>query len=288
MAAPVASVAGDAPAYTPRALSDVPNVGAIRARIWSPRVDDGWVPQGVAVGGGFLWVAAYRSTDPKQGRGPCRVFQVDPGNGGTAGQFDLPPDCGHAGGIAHAGDRYLYVGDGGTIYRIDTQAALAAGNCAPLVCARIKVGRGLRADALAFRDGTLWLATHAARGKGTARIAEVSEQRILALIAAGDGVLDERAVRRALPIADQVQGVAVAADGFIWLTQSDGKFGRLSRIDPETGREVAAYAMPAGIEDLEFGPDGRLWTVSEAGSQRWRGWSTFYPLVFSVDPEALR
>jgi len=52
-------VLGEAPSYATRALTDVPNAAAIRERIWSPRLSDGWVPQGVAVGEGFLWVAAY-------------------------------------------------------------------------------------------------------------------------------------------------------------------------------------------------------------------------------------
>ena len=113
-------VAGNPPSYTQRALTSVANAAAVRARIWSPRLSDGWVPQGVAVGGGYLWIAAYQGTDPKVSRGPCRVFQVDPGDGGVAGQFDLPAACGHAGGIAHTGDRYLYVADAKVLYRVDT------------------------------------------------------------------------------------------------------------------------------------------------------------------------
>jgi outer membrane protein assembly factor BamB len=116
----------------------------------------------------------------------------------------------------------------------------------------------------------------------------VSEQDVLAHIAAGTGALDERAARRTLAIADQTQGAAVAADGFLWLAQSDGKFGRLQKVDAETGMVMASFAMPAGIEDLEFAADGRLWTVSEAGARRWSAWRTFYPLVFSVDPKVLR
>ena len=266
----------------------MPNAAAIRARIWSPRLDDGWVPQGVAVGGGSLWVAAYRSTDAKQNRGPCRVFRIDPADGGIAGEFALPATCGHAGGIAHTGGRHLYVGDGRKLFRIDTDAALATGRCETPECAAIALPRAWRADALAYRDGMLWLASHAARGAGTGRVVQVSERDVLASISAGDDALDERAARRTLPIADQTQGAAVAADGFLWLAQSGGQFGRLQKIDVETVMVMAYFAMPAGIEDLEFAPDGLLWTVSEAGSQRWSGWRTLQPLVSSVDTGALR
>jgi hypothetical protein len=282
------AVMGDAPAYTNRALTAVPNAQAMRTRIWSPRLGDGWVPQGVAVGDGFLWVAAYQSVDPKQSRGPCRVFQVDPSNGGIAGQFALPAACGHAGGIAHTGDRYLYVADTRHLFRIDTQAALAAGRCEPLGCTTIPLTGGLRGSALAYRQGTLWLAAYVEAGEGTGRMWQVNEQKVLAVIAKGSGTLDQSAAERELRIADQTQGAAVAADGSLWLTQSGGQFGRLQQIDAATGRVMVSYTMPAGIEDIEFGPDGRLWALSEAGAKRWNTWPTFFPVVFSLDINSLR
>ena len=51
---------------------------------------------------------------------------------------------------------------------------------------------------------------------------------------------------------------------------------------------MASYTMPAGIEDIEFGPDGRLWALSEAGSKRWNAWPTFFPVVFALDLKSLR
>ncbi|MEO8004841.1 MAG: hypothetical protein ABI771_08040 [Betaproteobacteria bacterium] len=282
------AVMGDAPGYTNRSLTVVPNAQAMRTRIWSPRLGDGWVPQGVAVGGGFLWVSAYQSTDSKQSRGPCRVFQVDPADGGVAGQFTLPAACGHAGGIAHTGDRYLYVADTRVLFRIDTQAALAAGQCEPLGCSTISLAGGLRGSSLAFRQGVLWLAAYVQAGNGTGRMWQVSEQKILGLIARGGGALDESAADRVVRIADQTQGAAADADGTLWLTQSSGQFGRLQQIDAVSGQVMKSYTMPAGIEDIEFGPDGRLWAVSEAGSRRWNTWPTFFPLVFSLDAKALQ
>lgn len=279
---------GDAPAYTTRALSVVPNAAAMRARIWSPRLSDGYVPQGVATGGGYLWIAAYRSVDRRQNRGPCRVFRVDPADGGVAGQFDLPAACGHAGGIAHTGDRYLYVADTGHLFRIDTQAALAAGRCEPLACASLAVTGGLRGSAISYAQGYLWFAPYVKAGQGTARLRRVPEQRILTLVASGSGELEESAADREVAIADQTQGVARAADGSLWLTQSGAKFGRLQKIDAESGLVMLSYTMPAGVEDIEFGPDGLLWAISEAGSQRWNTWPTFFPLIFSLDVPLLR
>jgi len=216
------------------------------------------------------------------------VFQLDPTDGGIAGQFALPVACGHAGGIAHTGDRYLYVADTRLLIRIDTQAALAAGQCEPLGCTTIPLSGSLRGSAVAFRQGVLWLVAYVKAGDGGGRLWQISEQKILALIANGGGALDQGAAERELHIADQTQGVAVAADGSLWLTQSSGQFGRLQHIDVESGRVITSYKMPAGIEDIEFGPDGRLWALSEAGAKRWNAWPTFFPVVFSLDMNSLQ
>ena len=50
----------------------------------------------------------------------------------------------------------------------------------------------------------------------------------------------------------------------------------------------ARFALPVGTEDIGFDAEGRLWTVSEAGSKRWLSWSTFFPVVFQVDMGRLR
>ena len=95
---------------------------AMRTRIWSPRLGDGWVPQGVAVGGGFLWVAAYQSTDPKRSRGPCRVFQIDPTDGGKHGEIGAAPSV-TSDEPDHAGPGYP-VG-GGTVAEEDDAPPVA-------------------------------------------------------------------------------------------------------------------------------------------------------------------
>ncbi len=279
--------AGDPPAYATRALSDAPNADAIVARRWAPGLADGYVPQGVAIGAGLTWVAAYRSTDPKQSRGPCRLFALAE-DGTLAGAIDLPAACGHAGGTTFGSGGMLYVADAGNLFRIDVRRALRAGSCTADTCRTLRVGGALRGSALAFRDGTLWFAPYRRPRDGTAHAWRLSEPTIGALLDAPDGVLDERAAQRAMPIAFQTQGAAFAADGALWLTQSGSTFGRLQRLDPATGEVTASFAMPAGIEDIEFAADGRLWLVSEAGSRRWNEWATFFPLLFAVDVARLR
>jgi hypothetical protein len=58
-------------------------------------------------------------------------------------------------------------------------------------------------------------------------------------------------------------------------------------LDPATGGVLARFPVPGGIEDLGLASDGKLWAVSEAGTQRWNRWSTFYPVVFEIDPAKL-
>lgn len=284
-AAPTPS--GDPPPYATRPLTAVPNADAIVARRWAPGLADGYVPQGVAIGAGLTWLAAYRSTDPKQGRGPCRLFALD-ARGVIAGTVDLPAACGHAGGTTFGADGVLYVADTALLLRIDARRALAAGGCTPEACAAVRLGGALRGSALAFRDGELWFAPYRRARDGTAHAWRVSDVTVNALLDAPDAVLDERAARQAMPIAAQTQGAAFAADGALWLTQSGSTFGRLQRLDPRGGEVTGSHAMPAGIEDIEFAPDGRLWLVSEAGAQRWREWATFFPLLFAVDVARLR
>ena len=54
------------------------------------------------------------------------------------------------------------------------------------------------------------------------------------------------------------------------------------------GALLTSYDMVIGVEDISFDAQGRLWTVSEAGSLRWSRWSHAYPVLFSIDPALLR
>ena len=282
-----AAVLGVPPDYTSRAISEVPNQEAIRARIYAPGLSDGFVPQGVAVVDGALWVATYQSRDRSQNRGPCRVFKIDASDGRVIGDFAMPVECGHANGITYAGDGILYVADARHLFRVDVRKALADGRCAPTSCVTFTLPASLHGAALGYANGTLWFAPYRKAGNGTARLWQVSEYDLRGRAARGDVALDTSVARGGLPLADRTQGIAIAADGAIWVTQSGGDFGRLQRVDPTNGAVTASYAMPGGIEDIEFDASGTLWAVSEAGSQRWSTWRTFFPFVFSLDTSRL-
>ena len=74
----------------------------------------------------------------------------------------------------------------------------------------------------------------------------------------------------------------------MWITRSSSRIGELLKLDPADGRVVATHETAIGIEDIGFDAEGRLWSVSEAGSRRWLAWGTFYPLLFRLDPARLR
>jgi streptogramin lyase len=85
-----------------------------------------------------------------------------------------------------------------------------------------------------------------------------------------------------------VQGAAFDAAGRLWITRRGSTFGELQRLDPGSGAVVEQFAMPAGVEDISFDPQGGLWAVGEAGSRRWLSWATFFPVVFRLEPGSLR
>ena len=62
----------------------------------------------------------------------------------------------------------------------------------------------------------------------------------------------------------------------------------VQRLDAATGDLLDLFAVTAGIEDLSFDGAGTLWSVSEAGSLRWRRWETYFPLIFSLDVGRLK
>lgn len=276
---------GNPPSYSSRALSSVPNFAAVRTRLWTPRLDDRLVSQGVAAGGGFLWVVAYQSTDQNPDSGPCSVLRIDPVAGLVNGQFALPDSCTSPGGIVWAADGTLYVADRDHLYRIDSTAALAAGSCVAAGCWTLPLGGQVRGPVLALRDDALWIGEATLEFDDPGRMYRFS-QAVLRRLQAGVEITEALA-DRTLSIAPATRGAAVAPDGRIWLAQGNARFGRLQRVEADSGRVLAEYPSVAGLGDLEFGPDGVLWAVSNTGSWRSLPWSTFFPLIFSIDTTAL-
>lgn len=279
-----AEILGKKPAYLSGEPSKVANEQAITRAIWAPGLDEGYVPQGVAFEAGHVLISGYRSTDPKVGSGPCRVFRIDASTGREAGSFDMPGECGHAGGIAGLGGGVIVVSDTRRLYRIDVAKALATGKGEDGLTATLRLSGGLKGSFAAFDGRDLWIGTYD-KDASKARLNRLA----LKLFDEHDGktVTDDMA-GASIPIPVEAQGAAFDKAGGLWLASSSSRQGTLYRLDAKTGAVLGRHDVAIGIEDLEFDGEGQLWTVSEAGSQRWSKWSTTYPVVFRLDLSRLK
>lgn len=104
----------------------------------------------------------------------------------------------------------------------------------------------------------------------------------------GTGLVTEDRALTALAVPAEAQGAAFDREGNLWITSSSNRFGMLHKLNPRTGQKLASYEMVIGIEDIGVDADGRLWAVSEAGSQRWSRWSQTFPIIFLLDISRLR
>lgn len=277
-----ADVLGVRPAHLGAGLPAVPNDSAMLSRIWAPGIDDGYVPQGVAFANGEVLVSAYRSTDPKVGTGPCRIYRIDPASGRTVGQFDLPPGCGHAGGLVYLGQGMLLVADTRRLYKIDMARAFDGSGDA--VLATLNLAGDMKGSLVDF-DGTAIFIASSERDAAKARAFFLP----LSLFDTHNGAtLEPSQASRSFAVPVEAQGAAFDRDGGLWMSFSNSKFGRLQKLDAATGAVLATHDMVIGIEDIAFDEEGRLWSVSEAGSLRWSRWQVSYPVVFSIDPRRLR
>lgn len=271
---------GSRPTYTDRALSAVPNAAAITRLAWVPGLDQGFIPQGMTVQDGSLFLAGYVSTDPQPSKGPCRLYRLDPRSGTVTGLLAMPGACGHAGGIARGPPGRVFVADTRAVFEI--QLAATSGTAMGAVVQTTQLEGRLLGSFAAAGGNSLWLGGYRREGEMETRLYRIPFDRLTG------GGIDEAAATASLPLPDRAQGAAFDAQGRLWITRSGAKFGELLRLHAVTGAIEARWDMPAGIEDISFGPDGQLWSVSEAGTQRWLSWTTFFPLVFRIDTARLR
>ena len=279
-----AEVLGKKPRQVWGGPSSVPNEQAITKRIWAPGIDEGYVPQGVTWADGAIYLSTYRSTDPKIDKGPCRIYKVDAESGETLGQFDLPEDCGHAGGLACIGNGILIAADTRRLYKIDAASAFAGRGASAAVIATVKLGGQVKGSFADF-DGT-WLLVGSYE-----KSPEKAKAHFLPLSIFDthrDRTMNEEFALRTIPVPVEAQGAAFDKEGNLWISASSGKFGTLHKLDARTGRALESHEMVIGIEDLAFDHEGRLWSVSEAGSLRWQRWSKMFPLLFRVDLNKLK
>ncbi len=271
---------GDKPRYLWGGLSSVANQQAIDVTIWAPGLDDGYVPQGLAHADATVLLSAYKSVDPNVGTGPCRVFAVSTASGKPTGYFDLPEDCGHAGGLAMIDADTVVVADTRTLYKIDLRRALEARQAAAGLLSVVKLGGMVKGSFIDFDGKDFWVGAY----EKTAEKARAFRLSLQVFAPGGtSATVNESAALSSIPIPTEANGMAFDAKGVMWVSASNSKFGALYRLHPDTGEILAKYYMVIGIEDLSFDPQGRLWSVSEAGSRRWSKWSQTFPVLFRID-----
>jgi len=274
------AILGERPSYGPASVSEVPNLAAIDRLMWMPGLDEGWDPQGLAIADGSLLISAYKSHGAWQSRGPCRVFRVDPKTGRETGHFDVPPPCGHAGGLAYGGGGKLFIADTHTLFEVDLDRAFAR----PSPDFRIfPLGRGVKGAFAVSGDGEIGIGDYEED-----RPAKVFEYDLAVLGSLQtDAALNAGAASAVVPIPSYAQGGAVGPTGRLWISRSDIGWGFLDKLDAVTGRVKGSYAAPGGIEGIAFDQAGRLWCVSEAGARHLPLRYPFFPLIFRLDPARL-
>jgi hypothetical protein len=274
------AILGQRPSYGPASISEVPNLAAIDRLIWMPGLDAGWDPQGLAFAEGALFVSAYKSDGYFVSRGPCRVFRVDPATGAETGHFDVPPPCGHAGGLAYAGAGKLFIADTRILFEVDIARAFAE----PAPKFRMfRLGRGVKGAFAVSGDRKIGIGDYEESRPG-----KVLEFDLAAIAALADGgVLQAAAASAVVPVLSYAQGGAAGPAGTLWVSRSEIGWGVLEKLDAASGQLEARYPVAGGIEGIAADTAGRLWCVSEAGARHLPLRYPFFPLLFRLDPARL-
>jgi len=279
------AVRGTAPTYLDAPTLDVPNAQALRHRIWTPALDEGYVPQGLtSAEGGVLYVSSYRPTpDLKANTGPCRVFRIDAVSGTITGRFDVPPGtCTHSGGLAFVGRGRLLLADTRQLFLVDLERALATGSSAG-AARTLKLSGALRGSYATFDGHDPWIGTWT-KEPGPARMFRLP----LGLFDTMDGqAVSEAQALESIPVPLEAQGAAFDRGGRLWVSASNSRWARLYRLDRQ-GAVQAEYPMVPGLEDLTVDEAGRLWGLSESGTRKYMHWATRFPFVFHIDTAQLR
>ena len=281
---PVDPVGGTRPTYLETTTQEVPNAAALGRRIWTPSLDEGFVPQGLTASGGFLFVSSYLpQPDLKSNTGPCRIFRIEAASGRAAGTIDIPPGmCTHSGGLEHLGDGRLFLADTRRIFLIDVEKALSAGR-AQGAMKSLKLAGDLRGSYATFDGKDVWIGTWTKDAKDKARMYRLDPR---VFDGEDDATIDHTRALESIPVPLEAQGAVFDASGNIWISASSGSFGILYRLDRK-GNVLARHEMVAGLEDLAF--DGRtLWGLSESGTRKYLNWPTRFPFIFEIDVARLK
>lgn len=277
-------ISGQKPQHVTGQFPNTPNQQAIKQAIWAPGINEGFVPQGVTWADNAVYISSYLSTNPRQDTGPCRLFKINPTDGKLLGEFNLPAECGHAGGLAYIGNGMMVLSDTFKLYKIDLTKAFSPETSANAITATATLSGQVKGSFIDFDGRSLFVGSFerdATRSKGHFLPLSVFE------LAAGQSA-DERIALRTIPLPERAQGAAFDASGTLWISSSSRQSGMLFKLDANTGKIINQYESMIGTEDISFDPNGNLWSVSEAGSLRWKSWKNGRPVIFQISPNLLQ
>jgi hypothetical protein len=276
-----AEIGGRKPQYLSGTARSFANSEAVTPGFFAPGLDEGYMPQGLVVTEGAIYVTGYR----EGGSPACRLFRIDPATGDETGAFDLPAECGHAGGLANVGGGRLVVADTRHLWSIEIAKAFDASRSKDAVRATLALGGNLYGSFAAFDGTDLWIGRYTVQKD--APLAKIHRLPLKLLSERNGGTIDERHVAETLPAPALGQGMAFESVSVLWIASSSSQIGWLHRIDRATGRVLARYDTVTGIEGIDFA-GAALWAVSEAGAKKYQHWKQHFPLVFQVDTAKLR
>jgi sugar lactone lactonase YvrE len=283
-------ILGRKPDYGWATVSSVSNSRAIGTRIWVPGLDEGFVPQGLTFADGQILISLYQSKEATVSKGPCRVYRVDPVTGNVTGQFDLPKEFGHADGLAYGGSNILYASDthASVIYKINLEKALKDGSCNEAILGEAGVDRPTMSPAFLTYDGSfLWFGRHNRVGAKRAKVYKMDPGKLFSARPKKEKITSHL-TEGYFEIDYGAQGAVFDKEGYLWVAYSDSKWGKVQKIDASKGSVIKEHELMAGLEDFACAPDGRLWSVSEAGAFKYLKWKAFYPLIFEIDQGKLK
>jgi hypothetical protein len=283
--APATDILGTKPAYLEQAASGFANERAIVKKLWMPGLDDGYVPQGLAIDGRHILVSAYQEPEIKGGRASCRIFRIEAETGKDAGSFAMPPECAHSGGIAALGGGMIVVADTGYLWRIDLEKALATGKADDAMRGMVRLGGELRGSFMSFDGTDLWIGTYTVR-KDAAK-AKLHRLKLTVFDEHNGATIEEKHAVETMPSPPLGQGMAFQGKDTIWIAASSSQIGWLHRLERAGGKVSATYDTIIGIEGIAFDREGRLWAVSEAGAKKYLKWRLHFPVIFAIDPSKL-
>mgnify|MGYP001205311457 CR=1 FL=1 len=258
-------VIGQRPALKARKLSRFANDRAACAGWWLPKVDPGFVPQGLALDGATAWVSGWSKSDRRFPFQTCRLMQVDLKTGkllryaplvkGKVGRTG-PRVCRHGDGVDIT-SRGVWLTETDRVWLLDPKRV----GKKRMIKRAWRVLDPMRASVATISGGSLGLASFQKQQPGRLDWFPIEAMMARGAIDLAPGKIPKDARRRLVgsrsqTVPNMVQGLTVAPDGRIVFSRSVSRCGTLV-----IGKRNLGF-LP-GAEDIEYDGAGGLWVLSE-------------------------